>query len=127
MAAMSALPGPCPAAPPSGGVGLSVRPEPGSLLSRVLAGVAPGESPLTHVAELPARAAAEADWPAWAHPRAVAALAGLGVRRPWSHQVAAASLAHSGRHVVLATGTASGKSLAYQLPVFTALLEDPRA
>jgi DEAD/DEAH box helicase domain-containing protein len=79
------------------------------------------------VAQLPARPAEEADWPDWAHPRAVAALGELGVRRPWSHQVAAASLARAGRHVVLATGTASGKSLAYQLPVLTGLLEDPKA
>ena len=79
------------------------------------------------MAQLPARPAEEADWPGWAHPRAVAALGELGVRRPWSHQVAAASLAHTGRHVVIATGTASGKSLAYQLPVLTGLLEDPKA
>ncbi|HEX4247457.1 MAG TPA: DEAD/DEAH box helicase [Pseudonocardia sp.] len=124
---MSALPGPCLPAPPSPAGQPSACPEPGSLLARVLAGVAPGESPLTHVAELPARAAEEAEWPAWAHPRAVEALTGLGVRRLWAHQAAAASLARAGRHVVLATGTASGKSLAYQLPVLTALLEDPKA
>jgi DEAD/DEAH box helicase domain-containing protein len=100
---------------------------PGGLLGRVLAGVAPGESPLTHVVELPARPARESDWPAWADPRAVAALTELGARRPWSHQAEAASLAHGGRHVVLATGTASGKSLGYQLPVLTALLTDPKA
>jgi DEAD/DEAH box helicase domain-containing protein len=41
--------------------------------------------------------------------------------------VAAADLAHSGRHVVLSTGTASGKSLAYQLPIASALAADPRA
>ena len=40
---------------------------------------------------------------------------------PWSHQAQAAELAHAGRDVVVATGTASGKSLAYQLPVLTAL------
>src|SRR5262249_38487586 len=39
----------------------------------------------------------------------------------------AAELAHAGRHVVLSTGTASGKSLAYQLPVLNALATDPRA
>src|SRR4029453_2580628 len=42
-------------------------------------------------------------------------------------QVTAAELARTGRHVVIATGTASGKSLAYQLPVLGALLDDPRA
>ena len=46
---------------------------------------------------------------------------------PWSHQLAAANLAHDGRHVVLSTGTASGKSLAYQLPILTALKANPRA
>ena len=46
-----------------------------------------------------------------------------GVARPWRHQVEAAEAAHAGQHVVVATGTASGKSLAYQLP---ALDRDPR-
>jgi DEAD/DEAH box helicase domain-containing protein len=41
--------------------------------------------------------------------------------------VEAAELAWADRSVVLATGTASGKSLAYQLPVLSALLADERA
>ena len=45
----------------------------------------------------------------------------------WSHQAAAARAAWRGRSVALATGTASGKSLAYQLPVLSALLADPAA
>ncbi|GAB2936191.1 DEAD/DEAH box helicase [Rhodococcus aerolatus] len=93
----------------------------------MLAGTPSGESPVTHVAELPARTARHADWPAWTHPRLRDALAERGVVRPWSHQVTGAEHARAGRHVVVATGTASGKSLAYQLPVLTALLEDPRA
>ncbi|MDT7608975.1 MAG: box helicase protein [Pseudonocardiales bacterium] len=124
-APLDARPAPAPA--PAAPAGFPARPVPGGLLARVLAGVAPGESPLTHVAELPARPAVEGDWPGWAHPRAVAALADSGVRRPWSHQVAAASLAYGGRHVVLSTGTASGKSLAYQLPVLSTLLAEPKA
>jgi DEAD/DEAH box helicase domain-containing protein len=55
------------------------------------------------------------------------ALENRGIVAPWEHQAAAAELAWSGRHVVLATGTASGKSLAYQLPALAALLADPRA
>jgi DEAD/DEAH box helicase domain-containing protein len=35
----------------------------------------------------------------------------------WSHQADAIDLARAGRHVVVATGTASGKSLCYQLPI----------
>ncbi|HUQ39724.1 MAG TPA: DEAD/DEAH box helicase [Acidimicrobiales bacterium] len=40
----------------------------------------------------------------------------------WSHQAAAIDLARAGRSVALATGTASGKSLAYQLPVAEAAM-----
>ena len=97
------------------------------LLARVLAGVPRAESPLTHLAELPARVAAFADWPQWADRDVIAALGERGVIRPWQHQAAAAAMAHEGRHVVVSTGTASGKSLAYQLPVLTALRQDPRA
>jgi DEAD/DEAH box helicase domain-containing protein len=91
------------------------------LLARVLAGVEAGESPVTHVVTLPARAPRFADWPEWAAPELREACAGRGVERPWSHQVAAADAAHRGQHTVIATGTASGKSLAYQLPVLSAL------
>ncbi len=97
------------------------------LLDRVLAGVPAGESPLTHVADLPARDSHHADWPDWAASSVVSALAGNGVARPWTHQVEAASLAASGQHVVVSTGTGSGKSIAYQLPVLSALADDPRA
>ncbi|WP_159800712.1 DEAD/DEAH box helicase [Arthrobacter zhaoguopingii] len=72
---------------------------------------------LLHVRELPARRAEHEPWPAWAHPDVVDAYASLGVREPWRHQVRGAGLAHSGAHTIIATGTASGKSLAYQLPV----------
>jgi DEAD/DEAH box helicase domain-containing protein len=54
-------------------------------------------------------------------------LAAAGVAAPWAHQVAVAELARAGRHVVIATGTASGKSLAYQLPVLAHLLADQQA
>lgn len=82
---------------------------------------------LRHVAEIPARTAESDAWPTWAAPPVVAALRDLGIERPWSHQVEAAHLAHSGRDVVVSTGTASGKSLAFQLPILDALARDPRA
>ncbi|MGI8533000.1 MAG: DEAD/DEAH box helicase, partial [Geodermatophilaceae bacterium] len=50
-----------------------------------------------------------------------------GIHRPWEHQVEAAELVRAGQSVVIATGTASGKSLGYQLPVLSALLSDERA
>ena len=112
------------------------------LLRRVLAGTDPSPSgpspsgpspsgeadgPLRHAVHLPPRPGCPVDWPEWV-PRTVrAAFADRGVRQPWSHQARAAELAHTGRDVVVATGTASGKSLSYQLPVLSAFAADRRA
>jgi DEAD/DEAH box helicase domain-containing protein len=97
------------------------------LLDRLLAGTVPGDSPCTHIEALPARPGAVTSWPDWTPPALRERFAGVGVTAPWRHQVAAAELAHAGRSVVVATGTASGKSLAYQLPGLTALVENARA
>ncbi|GAW50269.1 DEAD/DEAH box helicase [Nocardioides sp. PD653] len=86
-----------------------------------LSGVPGREGRMRHLEVLPARAARYADWPDWAGPDVVAAFEARGVSRPWQHQVAAADAAHAGQHVVLATGTASGKSLGYQLPALSAV------
>jgi DEAD/DEAH box helicase domain-containing protein len=85
------------------------------------------ESPLRHVTTIPGRAATTVGWPAWVPERLRESLAAAGVTAPWAHQVAVAELARAGHHVVVATGTASGKSLAYQLPVLTHLLADQQA
>ena len=97
------------------------------LLASALAGTDPDEHPLRHVADLPAHQGSSAAWPAWADGDVVSAFVAQGVTTPWSHQVRAATLAHQGRHVVISTGTASGKSLAYQLPIMCALATDRRA
>jgi DEAD/DEAH box helicase domain-containing protein len=97
------------------------------LLACAVDGTSSSERPLRHVADLAPRNARAQPWPRWAEPDVVAAFVERGIAEPWSHQVAAADLAHSGRHVVLSTGTASGKSLAYQLPIASALATDPRA
>ncbi len=100
-------------------------PPPDALLARLVAGRA--DEPVTHVEHVAARPARHADWPEWAPKALVEAVTERGVTAPWEHQVAAAEAAFAGRSVVLATGTASGKSLAYQLPVLATLLDDPRA
>lgn len=83
---------------------------------------APGrEDRLRHLEVLPARPARQAAWPDWVAEDVVAAFRARGVASPWVHQAAAADAAHHGQHVVLATGTASGKSLAYQLPALSAI------
>nr|WP_246858530.1 DEAD/DEAH box helicase [Citricoccus sp. SGAir0253] len=82
---------------------------------------------LVHVRHLPERPAVTEAWPEGTPEGLVRAFGGSGVLEPWRHQVRAAQLAAAGRHVVLATGTASGKSLGYQLAAGTALAQDPVA
>lgn len=97
------------------------------LLSCAVAGTGDDEQPLRHVADLPPRRGQPEPWPDWADADVVRAFVDRGVIAPWSHQARAANLAHDGRHVVVSTGTASGKSLAYQLPILSAMAADPRA
>jgi DEAD/DEAH box helicase domain-containing protein len=54
-------------------------------------------------------------------------LSELGITRLYSHQQAAMDRIMSGSHTVIATPTASGKSLVYNLPVVDRLLSDPSA
>ncbi|MFG1931755.1 DEAD/DEAH box helicase [Mycobacterium sp. NPDC048908] len=98
-----------------------------ALLACAIDGTDPDEQPLRHVADLPARRGRPQAWPPWADPDVVQAFIDRGIETLWSHQLAAANFARDGRHVVLSTGTASGKSLAYQLPILTALKENSRA
>ncbi|MBM9467409.1 DEAD/DEAH box helicase [Nakamurella leprariae] len=90
-------------------------------------GTGSSDGPVTHLRRLPHRDGQRTDWPAWVPAELRAALIDRGIERPWTHQAEAADLAHTGHDVMLATGTASGKSLAYQLPGLTALLTDPKA
>ena len=85
---------------------------------------APG---IAAVRRQPARAARTVAWPAGLAPDLVRAAAALGAPRPYSHQAEAVEHALARRHVVVATGTASGKSLCFLLPVLDAALRDPGA
>ncbi|MCB4208979.1 DEAD/DEAH box helicase [Arthrobacter sp. UM1] len=90
-------------------------------------GLAPDRGPddpeqLRHLTTLPARSATASPWPDWADSRVVEAFGRVGVASPWTHQAAAMDAAHRGEHTIIATGTASGKSLAYQVPVLDAVL-----
>jgi DEAD/DEAH box helicase domain-containing protein len=60
-------------------------------------------------------------------PKVVDALRGRGIDSLYSHQAQAFELASQGKHVVVATPTASGKSLCYNLPILQALASDPNA
>ena len=76
---------------------------------------------------LPGRPAQITPWPAALDPRLRAAASALGIAELYTHQVTAIEAALRGENVVLATGTASGKSLGYILPVLHTLLQDPSA
>ena len=82
---------------------------------------------VTHVEHVPAREGRRADWPVWVPQLLVDRLALAGVPAPWEHQALAADLVWGGTSVVVSTGTASGKSLAYLLPVLSSQLTDDRA
>ena len=47
-----------------------------------------------------------------------------GIHTLYSHQFEAWTHARAGENIILSTGTASGKTLAYNLPIFASLLQD---
>ena len=102
--------------------------DPDMLLRGVLARL-PGdaEARIRHVEHLPARPARSASWPEWVAPPVLSALLAQGLTEPWLHQRTAMDHAHAGEHVVMATGTASGKSLGYLTPVLSACVEGASA
>ena len=70
----------------------------------------------------PARPGRYAPLPPGLDPRLCAALAARGVDRLFSHQAQAWEALSAGRHTVVVTPTASGKTLCYNLPVLQAVL-----
>lgn len=77
-----------------------------------------GEAITCHTVR-PGRTATTAPWPPWVDPVVREHLSAVGVEALWQHQADAADLVWHGSDVALATGTASGKSLAYLLPALT--------
>jgi DEAD/DEAH box helicase domain-containing protein len=82
--------------------------------------LAGGDERLIYLHETPARAARFASLSVAVSASVSAAFGG---RPLWLHQAAAIDHARAGRSVVVATGTASGKSLCYQLPIIEAVTE----
>lgn len=54
-------------------------------------------------------------------------LIAAGIHTLYSHQLEAWTHARAGENVILSTGTASGKTLSYNLPVFASLIHAPNA
>ncbi len=73
----------------------------------------------------PARPARLVDFPPDLHPAIVSALQARGISRLYSHQALSFDFVRQDKNVVITTGTASGKTLCYNLPILDAALRDP--
>ncbi len=81
-------------------------------------------SQIAHVEELPERPPAYAEAPGGIHPAVRAVLERQGISQLYSHQAEAIGHIREGRSIVIVTGTASGKTLCYNIPVVEALIAD---
>src|SRR5213592_832038 len=82
---------------------------------------------VTRWERIPPRRAKYAEFPAWLDGRISATLRRRGILSLYSHQAEALETAHAGKHTVVVTPTASGKTLCYDLPVIDAIAKDPSA
>ncbi|MDQ3778213.1 MAG: DEAD/DEAH box helicase, partial [Actinomycetota bacterium] len=81
---------------------------------------------VAYVGSEPAREPRTTALPDDLHPDVRNALAARGVERLFTHQADAWAAAQRREHLVVATGTASGKTLAFNLPVLDALAREPK-
>jgi DEAD/DEAH box helicase domain-containing protein len=88
---------------------------------------ADGRRRIAHLTRLPARGARTVPLPDDLPGVLVDRLGRGGVTSLYTHQAAAVEAVRAGQHIVVATGTASGKSLCYQLPLLERLLTDDKA
>jgi DEAD/DEAH box helicase domain-containing protein len=82
---------------------------------------------LAHLETERAREATTAAVPDALHPALREALARRGIGELYAHQAEAYAAARGGDNVIVTTGTASGKTLAFNLPVLDALAADRHA
>ena len=82
---------------------------------------------IAHLAELPAREAVYDQVPGGLQAGVASALRQQGIDRLYSHQARAIAAVRAGKSIVIVTGTASGKTLCYTIPVMDALLDDPQS
>jgi DEAD/DEAH box helicase domain-containing protein len=81
---------------------------------------------LAHLTTVPARAARTVPLPKDVHPELRAALARQGIHELYAHQAEAWKVAQRGENLIVTTGTASGKTLAFNLPVLDSLAREPK-
>lgn len=95
------------------------------ILGRALTG-SRREERVVHLENVPARPAVYGPWPDAVPDEVAAAYGARGIEFLWAHQSDAIQQVMGGTHVVLSTGTASGKSACYQIPALAALTEGRR-
>ncbi len=81
---------------------------------------------LAYLGNEPEQAARTAPLPQELDPRVRDALAAQGIDSLYEHQAETWDTAARGEHVIVTTGTASGKTLAFNLPVLDALAREPK-
>jgi DEAD/DEAH box helicase domain-containing protein len=81
---------------------------------------------LAHQTTVPARAARTEPLPADVHSAVREALAREGITELYVHQAEAWEAARRGENLIVTTGTASGKTLAFNLPVLDSLAREPK-
>ena len=96
-------------------------------IDEIVAGWEMGEETaerVVHIEQVPGRGAIWDPLEPPPGPGVVERLSGLGVGRLYRHQVAGINAVRRGEHTVVVAGTASGKSLVYQLPIAEAVAAD---
>jgi DEAD/DEAH box helicase domain-containing protein len=83
------------------------------------------EPVVTALRRFPAQPPQYAEFPEDLHPKLLEALRGRGYQGLYTHQREAYDAARAGRHTVVVTPTASGKTLCYNLPVLDRILKEP--
>lgn len=100
----------------------------GTKLDRTLASIEEaGVVDIVRMHEQPARSGAFGAWPDRVDDRLLAAATERFGPQPYAHQAEALQVIADGGDVVLATSTASGKSMCFQVPIVGAALDDPGA
>ncbi len=81
----------------------------------------------TFATEIPPQGVQYSSWPHWCHPDLREFWENHGVSQLFLHQRQCADSAWAGTHTIISTGTSSGKSLGYLLPILTRLIDAPAA
>jgi DEAD/DEAH box helicase domain-containing protein len=82
------------------------------------------EDSITAVKHIPAQEGRYEDYPPGIHPALCSALKQKGYQKLYCHQRSSWEALRDGKHIVVVTPTASGKTLCYNLPVLNSILQD---